>query len=84
VIGAFTDWTTVDVRGVYRYTVPAELPELSTIPIWMLVYWGIILRLISGLSRWRRLELPPFSDQLLLGPWRRSSPALRLVTIGRS
>jgi hypothetical protein len=80
-IGAFNDWNTVVVRGVYEYTVPAELPAFSTIPIWMLAYWGIILRLMSGLSRWRRLGLPPLSDEIFFGPWRRRSPALRLVTI---
>jgi hypothetical protein len=81
VIGAFNDWNTVVLRGVYRYTVPAELPALSTIPIWMLAYWGIILRLMSGLSRWRRLRLPPLPDTVGLGPWRHRSVSLRFVLI---
>jgi hypothetical protein len=81
VIGAFNDWNTVVMRGVYRYTVPAELPSLSTIPLWMLAFWGIILRLMSGLSRWRRLGLPPLSDAVFFGPWRRRSVTLRVLTI---
>jgi hypothetical protein len=58
-LGAFNDWNTVVRKGVYAYTVPAELPELSSIPLWMLAFWGIILRLLSSLPRWRRLEIPP-------------------------
>ncbi len=61
VVGAANDWNTVVGHGVYRYEVPADLPALSTIPTWMLLYWGLILRLVLTLARWRRLgpRTPP-------------------------
>ncbi len=54
-LGGFNDWNTVVRHGVYAYTVPADHPELSTIPTWMLLYWGLILRAIATLARWSRL-----------------------------
>lgn len=50
ILGGFNDWNTVVNHGVYEYTVPAELPRFSTIPLWMLLYWGQILRALVSLS----------------------------------
>jgi len=52
-IGAFNDFNTVVRHGVYGYELPAELPSLSTIPLWMLVYWGLIVRFVFTLTRYR-------------------------------
>jgi len=49
VIGAFNDWNSVGNKEIYQYTVPYNFDFLK-IPIWMLLYWGIILRLIAGFS----------------------------------
>lgn len=57
-IGGFNDWNTVVHHRVYSYSVPADLPAISTIPTWMLLYWGLILRTIATLGHWTRLGLP--------------------------
>ena len=57
VLGAFNDWNSVDRQGIYRYTVPHYF-GFSTIPIWMLLFWGLILRFIARLSRWEKLGPP--------------------------
>lgn len=44
VIGAFNDWNSVVNHGIYDYTVPVYFPGLTTVPIWMLLFWGMILR----------------------------------------
>ena len=59
VLGAFNDWSSVTRHRVYDYTVPTDLPGLSHIPVWMLLYWGMVLRFMATLFRWRRLDLPP-------------------------
>ena len=51
VLGAFNDWNSVCRQGIYRYTVPHYF-EFSTIPLWMLLFWGLILRFIARLARW--------------------------------
>ena len=58
VVGAFNDWSSVTRHQIYSYTVPLDLPALSGIPTWMLVYWGLILRFVTTLFSWRRLGLP--------------------------
>lgn len=58
VVGAFNDLNTVAVHGVYRYTAPSELPALSPIPLWMLLYWGLILRFVFTLAHWPGLGEP--------------------------
>jgi hypothetical protein len=67
-VGAFNDWSSVTWHRVYDYTVPTDLPGLSDIPTWMLLYWGMILRFVLSLARWRRLRLPPREDVVHLGP----------------
>lgn len=56
VAGGFNDWNTVVRHGVYDYGVPHYFPQVSTIPLWMLLYWGLILRSLVTLFRWRRLD----------------------------
>jgi hypothetical protein len=69
VLGAFNDWSTVDRHGVYEYTVPHELPQISTIPLWMLLYWGLILRFLATLCASRLgSALPVRRDEVRLGP----------------
>lgn len=80
VLGAFNDWNSVVRHGVYAYDVPHWFPGLSSIPLWMLLFWGMILRLFFTLSRWRRLDPPDHADdELWIGPARRSSPWLKVT-----
>jgi hypothetical protein len=60
-IGGLNDWNTVVRHRVYDYTVPVDLPALSSIPTWMFLYWGLILRALATVARWDRLgpEAPP-------------------------
>lgn len=55
--GAFNDWNSVCNKRIYDYTVPFENP-ISTIPFWMLAYWGLILRFVARLTWWERLGPP--------------------------
>ncbi len=66
-LGAVNDWNSVTRHRIYDYTVPVYFPELSRVPIWMLLYWGLILRLVSSLFRWSRLRLSPASNAVHLG-----------------
>ena len=66
-VGAANDFNTVVVHEVYAYTAPAELPGFSTIPIWMLVFWGLILRLVFALTRWEALGPPAAPRSPALG-----------------
>jgi len=50
-LGGFNDWNSVVHHRIYDYTVPVAFPALSTIPVWMLVFWGVILRFIAGLAQ---------------------------------
>lgn len=61
-VGGFNDWNTVVRHGVYDYSAPAFFPALTTIPEWMLVFWGLILRSLVTLFRWRRMS-PPAAPQ---------------------
>ncbi len=56
--GGFNDWNSVVRHGVYDYTVAVWWPEASTIPLWMLAFWGLILRSVYALTRWSRLGPP--------------------------
>lgn len=55
--GAFNDWNSVCNKKIYDYTVPHYF-EFSSIPIWMLLYWGMILRFIARMARWQGLSPP--------------------------
>lgn len=76
-LGAFNDWSSVTRHHVYAYTVPVYFPSVSALPLWMLLYWGLILRFLATLFRWQRLRLGAPPDTLHLGrrvvasaPWR--------------
>lgn len=53
-VGAANDWNTVVVHDVYAYDVATWLPFDGAIPVWMLLFWGLILRLVASLARWSR------------------------------
>lgn len=57
-LGGFNDWNSVVNHQIYNYTVPHYFPGFSSIPIWMLLFWGMILRFLVTLFRWRRLAPP--------------------------
>jgi hypothetical protein len=69
-IGGFNDWNSVVNHRIYDYTVPVSYPELTTIPGWMLLFWGMILRFFFTLGRWRRLD-PPAEPRNGVWLWRR-------------
>jgi hypothetical protein len=77
-IGGFNDWNTVVRHRVYSYGVPSDLDPFSSIPAWMLAYWGLILRLVATLGLWPRLG-PPGPAGELRGAGRR--PLLRLALL---
>lgn len=60
-LGGFNDWNSVVRHRVYDYTVPVFFPTLSTIPLWMLLFWGMILRFMASVSVWisKRFDSPP-------------------------
>lgn len=77
-LGAYNDWSTVCVRGVYDYTVPHEF-AFSTLPVWMLLYWGMILRFMARFARWRALGPPPRPASTVgIGRWRVESGAVKV------
>lgn len=53
-VGAYNDWNSVCNKKIYVYCVPNCL-ESCSIPLWMLLYWGMILRFIARLARWTAL-----------------------------
>ena len=86
VVGGFNDWNSVCNRGIYDYTVPHYL-SFSTIPVWMLLFWGMILRFMARVCRWERLG-PPGTPSDRVGVGRisvkdgRIKVAAELVLIG--
>lgn len=67
VLGGFNDWNSVVHHRIYDYTVP-HFFSFSSVPLWMLLYWGMILRFFARLARWRRLTPPQFpSDRVGFG-----------------
>jgi hypothetical protein len=79
VLGAFNDWSSVTRHRVYDYTVPTDLAGWSQIPIWMLLYWGMILRFMLSVAHWRRLGLAPERDGLHLFHWRLGGAVPRIA-----
>jgi hypothetical protein len=77
-LGAFNDWSSVVRHGVYAYTVPSDV-AFSTIPLWMLLFWGMILRLMATVTRARALGATGVPDDAVrLGFATRRSAALRV------
>ena len=54
-LGGFNDWNSVVRHEIYTYTAPHFFPSFSSIPIWMLLFWGLILRLMATFATWVRL-----------------------------
>lgn len=79
--GAFNDWNSVTRHRVYDYTVPTDLPGVSHIPVWMLLYWGLILRFVLTVFHWRRSGLPRAGDAVWLGRRALTQPALRVALL---
>jgi hypothetical protein len=79
-LGAFNDWNSVVNHRIYDYTVPVFFPTVTTIPLWMLLFWGMILRFLLALALWERLGPPPVpEDAVRLGRRVRVSPALKVA-----
>jgi uncharacterized membrane protein YdjX (TVP38/TMEM64 family) len=80
ILGAANDWNSVVRHRIYDYDVPHFSAATQGIPVWMLLYWGIILRFVATLCRWQRLAPPPHArDALHLGARVRSAPRLKLT-----
>lgn len=78
-LGAFNDWNSVCHKKIYNYTVPTDL-SFSTIPLWMLVYWGMILRFIARFARWEKLNPPQeISNTVKFGKKTFSSSYLKVI-----
>ncbi len=77
-VGAANDWNTVVLHDVYSYDVPSALPVHGAIPVWMLLYWGLILRFVSSLGRWPALGPEGPADQVGLPGRRWIHPVGRL------
>ena len=59
VLGGFNDWNSVVHHQIYDYTVP-HFFSFTSVPLWMLLYWGMILRFFARLARWDRLSPPSY------------------------
>lgn len=90
-LGGFNDWNSVVRHRIYDYDVPVFLPAVSTIPFWMLLFWGMILRFLLSLSLWHRTGAPATAPtELRLGrrrfaleSWQKVSVLLVLVLVTR-
>lgn len=80
-LGAFNDWSSVTRHHIYAYTVPVYFASVSALPLWMLLYWGLILRFLATLFRWRRLGLGAPPDTLYLGRRVTTSAPLRVLVL---
>lgn len=80
-LGAANDWNSVVHHRVYDYDVAVSAE--GTIPAWMLAYWGIILRCVATLCRWRRIEPPTSPEPPAPRPLIRVSIELLLVLVTR-
>jgi hypothetical protein len=67
-LGAVNDWNSVVRHRIYDYDVPVYFRGLSTVPFWMLLYWGLVLRSLASLARWARLSPARVSDNGLRLP----------------
>jgi len=82
-VGAFNDWNTVVGHGVYAYDVPLRSGATGALPVWMLLFWGQILRLVASLAAWPRLgPVGPPVGRFGLPRRRVDRPLARLVVIG--
>lgn len=80
VIGAANDWNSVVRHRIYDYDVPHFAAPAAGIPVWMLLYWGLILRFVATLCRWPRLGPPARArDEVHLDAAVQSSPWLKVA-----
>ena len=78
-LGAFNDWNSVCNKKIYDYSVP-HFFEFSSIPLWMLLFWGMILRFFARLARWERLGPDDAPSNLVgVGRFRAHSAALKIL-----
>ena len=78
-LGGFNDWNSVVRYRIYDYHVPHHFPELSTIPLWMLLYWGMILRFFVSIATWSGLDAGSQPrNQVRLGTVFAERPALKV------
>ena len=78
-LGGFNDWNSVCNHQIYDYTVPHYV-SWSTIPLWMLLYWGLILRFIARLARWDALGPPEqICNRVGLGALSIDNPLLKVI-----
>lgn len=82
-VGYANDWNTVVRHGVYDYGGPHDLAPWSSIPSWMLGFWGLIFRFVLTLSAWERLGERSPAGEIRLGPWARgrTHPWLRRALV---
>ena len=79
--GGLNDWNTVFRHRVYEYTVPSDIPQWSSIPLWMLILWGPILRFVVSLGRFRRLGEADADPNLVRLPGFQKSSAWLCVAL---
>lgn len=80
-LGACNDWNSVVRHGIYDYGVPHFFPWFSSIPLWMLLFWGMILRFIATLCRWRWLGPPEHPADRVHLPGKRVDSAVLKVSL---
>lgn len=80
-VGGLNDWNSVVNHRIYDYQVPVFFPEWTSIPCWMLLFWGMILRFLITLFHWSLLGVHKISDTLWLGTWKVRSGWLRVAGV---
>lgn len=78
-LGGFNDWNSVCNKEIYSYTVP-HFFKWSTVPLWMLLFWGLILRFMARICRWQALN-PPDKTSNRIGhrAWNFENPKLKIL-----
>ena len=81
-IGGFNDYNSVVRHGIYDYDTPLFFPTLTTIPLWMLLFWGMILRFLTTLtaSPWLGATGPPM-NLVHIGPRVVHSAGLKIALL---
>jgi hypothetical protein len=80
-LGGLNDWVSVDVVGLYHYEVPSLWPALTTVPEWMWLGWGLVLRLVLAVSAALGPAGPP--GGLVRPRWARALVEVALVVATR-
>lgn len=67
IIGIVNDLNSVIQHELYHYSLPRFSASIPT-PIWMLLFWGLILRSLARFSRWQALNPPQhISNEIGIG-----------------